>query len=769
MDTNISIQTKQMIDSLKAVCANYGLSNAAGEYKILTEVFLYKFLNDKFVHEARKADVSLADIPSADVEKHLAKMSNDDYEMFLLGVGPDTAKLNREHFISYLFNRKNEENFHKLFDDTLQGIANLNIDIFSVQTGGKSKVKLFNGISQHVIEVDKKDNFCRAIIDKIAACSFDSVFAQKYDFFAQIFEYLIKDYNKDFGKYAEYYTPHAIASIIAKIMVPGDVKNVTVYDPAAGTGTLVLALAHEIGENNCSIYTQDISQKSNEFLRLNLILNNLVHSLPNIVHDDTLLRPYHKNQKGDGLATFDYVVSNPPFNLDFADNRDTLAGEKYKKRFWAGVPNIPEKEKDGMAIYLMFIQHILASLSLHGKAAIVVPTGFLTPNKRTNKIAYSLREYLIEHKMLRGVITMPSGIFATTTTSVSVLFIENSKSTDGEVILIDASRLGKKYKDGNNQRTALSEADMTKIISVYRNKKTTNGFSVSVSYDRIARGGYSFKAGEYFEVPIHENQYSQQEYQALLTSYRGNIRQLFNFDSICVNAINTVFDYWFCQYEFPDRNNGGKPYKSSGGKMVFSSEVGVEIPEGWEVHKLSDLCDILLGGTPDTSKQEYWNGTIPWLSSGEIAHFPIRYSEKTITEKGMKNSATSFAKKGAVLLSITRYIRASILEIDACFNQSVVAVIPNTNYQTAFLYPFIVSKIPQYMSLRTGAQQPHINKGTVENTFLAIPPKDILEDYYGYTNSICKDILAATQEAAKKIVVEDFSMPKLMTGQAKEK
>lgn len=222
-----------------------------------------------------------------------------------------------------------------------------------------------------MIEAEKKDDFCRAIIDKIAECSFDSVFEQKYDFFAQIFEYLIKDYNKDFGKYAEYYTPHSIASIIAKIMVPNGAKNVTVYDPAAGSGTLVLALAHEIGESNCTIYTQDISQKSNEFLRLNLILNNLVHSLPNVVHDDTLLRPYHKNAKGDGLATFDYIVSNPPFNMDFSDSRDTLAGDNYKKRFFAGVPKIPNKDKDGMAIYQLFIQHILYSLAPKGKAAIV--------------------------------------------------------------------------------------------------------------------------------------------------------------------------------------------------------------------------------------------------------------------------------------------------------------------------------------------------------------------------------------------------------------
>lgn len=289
MDSNITLQTKQMIDSLKAVCTNFGLGNASSEYKIITEVFLYKFLNDKFLFEAKRVEPVLAKLSPADAEKQLAQMTDDDYELFLLGFGPDTAKLKQTHFISYLFNRKNEENFHTVFDDTLLDIATYNIDIFSVRTGGQSKMRLFSGISQHVIEAEKKDDFCRAIIDKIAECSFDSVFEQKYDFFAQIFEYLIKDYNKDFGKYAEYYTPHSIASIIAKIMVPNGVKNVTVYDPAAGSGTLVLALAHEIGESNCTIYTQDISQKSNEFLRLNLILNNLVHSLPNVVHDDTQL------------------------------------------------------------------------------------------------------------------------------------------------------------------------------------------------------------------------------------------------------------------------------------------------------------------------------------------------------------------------------------------------------------------------------------------------------------------------------------------------
>ena len=528
MDMNITLQTKQMIDNLKAVCTNFGLGNASSEYKIITEVFLYKFLNDKFLYEAKKVDKSLSELSSAEVENKLSNMSDDDYEMFLYGFEPDTAKLKKTHFISYLFNRKNEENFHTLFDETLKDIAEFNIDIFSIRTGGQSKMSLFNGVSQHVIEIEKKDGFCCAIIDKIAECSFESVFEQKYDFFAQIFEYLIKDYNKDFGKYAEYYTPHSIASIIAKIMVPNGATNVTVYDPAAGSGTLVLALAHEIGEKNCTIYTQDISQKSNEFLRLNLILNNLVHSLPNIVHGDTLLNPFHKNRKGDGLATFDYIVSNPPFNMDFSDTRDILAGENYKKRFWAGVPNIPKKDLDGMAIYLMFLQHIIYSLEEKAKAAIVVPTGFLDLSKRSSKIAYAIREHLIKNRMLRGVISMPSNLFATTGTNVSILFIDK-ENKDGGIVLMDASKLGTKVKvDGKNQRTVLSMKEIRKIIDTFNAGKSEDDFCVTVSYADIETKKFSFSVGQYFDVKIEYEELLPNEFLEKMKELTVRLEGLFD-------------------------------------------------------------------------------------------------------------------------------------------------------------------------------------------------------------------------------------------------
>ena len=529
---NITIRTKRMIDDLKTICANFGLGGSPGEYKIITQVFLYKYLSDKFLYEAKKADPTLAN--AENIEEALTAMPDDQYEMLTMMLGGSTAKLKKTHYISYLFNHQNDESmrkadgspypFHELFDDTLVDIANCNLDIFSVQTGGEEKIRLFDPISQYVIESAKKPLFCRAIINKLVEFSFADVFEQKYDFFAQIFEYLIKDYNKDFGKYAEYYTPHAIANIIAQIMVQGDVSNVTVYDPAAGSGTLVLALAHQIGEDNCTIFTQDISAKSNEFLRLNLILNNLVHSLGNVVHDDTLIAPRHLNAKKNGLAQFDYIVSNPPFNMDFSDNQPELASQKHKERFFAGVPNVPKKDKDGMAIYLLFIQHIIYSLAPKGKAAIVVPTGFLTAGSGIPK---KIREYLVKERMLRGVISMPSNIFATTGTNVSILFLDR-ENKDGDVILMDASKLGTKEKvDGKNQRTVLSDDEITRIIDIFNSGKSEDDFCVAVSYADIEAKKLSFSAGQYFEVKIEYVELTPEEFVEKMNGFTVRLDDLF--------------------------------------------------------------------------------------------------------------------------------------------------------------------------------------------------------------------------------------------------
>ncbi|MFO1256812.1 MAG: class I SAM-dependent DNA methyltransferase [Gammaproteobacteria bacterium] len=517
-------KTKTLIDSLKSICANYGLGNDGNEFKIITQTFLYKFLNDKFAFEAKKIDNKIAQ--SEKWEEVLIAMSEDELEMLQLQMGGDTARLKPHHFISYLFGQQNSPDFAKLFDDTLMDIAITNNDVFAVKTDGGAKVVLFDRISQFIADDSKRDNFCRAIINKLVEFSFERIFTQKFDFYATIFEYLIKDYNSNSGgKYAEYFTPHAVARIMAEILVPqaerGTVRNVSCYDPSAGSGTLLMNVAHAIGENRCSIYTQDISQKSSNLLRLNLILNNLVHSIPNVIQGNTVLYPYHKD--GKELKRFDYIVSNPPFKLDFSDFRDELDSKENKGRFFAGIPNVPKAAKEKMAIYQLFLQHIIASLKPSGKAAVVVPTGFITAQSGIDK---GIREHLVKNKMLAGVVSMPSNIFATTGTNVSILFIDASNK--GNVVLVDASNLGEKVKDGKNQKTVLSTEEEQRIIDTFNSRKAVEDFSVAVSYDEIEAKNYSLSAGQYFDVKIEYIDITPEQFTEKMQLCTNSLESLFS-------------------------------------------------------------------------------------------------------------------------------------------------------------------------------------------------------------------------------------------------
>ncbi len=520
MTQDFTAKTKQLIDNLKGVCSAYGLGNDGNEFKIITQVFLYKFMNDKFGHEVKQIDEKLK--KAENWEEEISKYSDKDYEMLLLKMNPDSAKLKREHFLSNLHNKQNQEEFAKFFDDTLRDISIFNNEIFSVKTGTGAKIKLFDELSNFITDSSRRDDFARALINQLVNFSFEKIFEQKFDFFSTIFEYLIKDYNKDGGgKYAEYYTPHAVSKIMASILVDGPVKNVTCYDPSAGSGTLLMNLAHAIGEDRCTIYSQDISQKSSSLLRLNLILNNLVHSIPNIIQGNTITTPYHKN--GNKLMAFDYIVSNPPFKLDFSDFRDDLESKENSERFFAGIPKITPKSPDKMAIYLLFIQHIMFSLSAKGKAAVVVPTGFITAQSGIEK---KIREKLINNKMLRGVVSMPSNIFATTGTNVSVLFIDKA-NIKGDVILMDASKLGTTVKEGKNQKTLLSEEEEQKIINTFNKHLAEENFSVVVSYDDVKDKNYSFSAGQYFDVKIDYTDITPKEFEDKVNSYEKKLKGLF--------------------------------------------------------------------------------------------------------------------------------------------------------------------------------------------------------------------------------------------------
>ncbi|MCD8032176.1 MAG: type I restriction-modification system subunit M [Bacteroides sp.] len=513
-------QTKALIDNLKSVCANYGLGNDGNEFKIITQVFLYKYINDKFRFEARQADPALRQ--AEDFQQAFQDLSEEEQKFLLGRIGNKSPRLKPEQTIDYLFGKLHTDNFAAVyFDPTLRAIATENAALYSIKSTSGEKDKMFDELSQFISAPSQRDAFCRALITKLLEFSFEHMFGEKYDFFATIFEYLIKDYNSDSGgKYAEYYTPHAVARIMAAILVNTreEVYGVRCYDPSAGSGTLLMNLAHAIGEQNCSIYSEDISQKSSHMLRLNLILNSLSQSIPHVIQGNTILNSYYHNE------TFDYIVSNPPFKLDFSDYRDALDKDSNRERFFAGIPKIPNKDRDKMAIYLLFIQHIMFSMDPQkGKAAIVVPTGFITAQSGIEK---KIREAMIRRGILRGVVSMPSNIFASTGTNVSVLFLD-AQADSSNIILVDASKLGQTVKEGKTQRTVLTEAEEQRIVSAMNEKRAEDDFSVVVNAEEIKAKNYSFSAGQYFEVKIEYVDITAKEFEEKMKNYTDTLDSLF--------------------------------------------------------------------------------------------------------------------------------------------------------------------------------------------------------------------------------------------------
>ena len=537
---------EQIIDELKGLCQTNGLSNQASEEVVITSVFLYKFLNDKFMSNLKEFAAEI-DMDYKDVLKN----ENSEMDAFYDSYPQDVA-FTYDETIDYLINKVSYNEFYKIFDDALEKISNdPKNEAFSVETADGARKPLFTRITENV-ESSKRNNFAKNIFGIISQERFDfgDAFKNNFDFFSRIFEYLIKDYNVASGVYAEYFTPQAISSIIAKILVqmsPVEDKLYDVYDPSAGSGSLVLHLANELGHGSfgekAQVYTQDISGKSSRFLRINMMLNGLTSSLDNIIEGDTLDTPAHYNTPHDpnsGVKQFDFITSNPPFKMDFSSTRDSIEQKWAEseeregiRRFFAGLPKIPNTKKESMSIYLCFIQHILWSLKEDGKAAIVVPTGFITAQSGIEK---TIRQTIVDKHWLKGVISMPSNIFANTGTNVSVLFIDKSNK-DGDIMLLDASKYGTKVKEGKNQKTVLSTDEVEKIENTFIKQLEEKNFSVKVSYEQISQKNYSLSANQYFEEKIEYIELSPEEFSNKINHFKTDLKRLFKYGNSLQSSI----------------------------------------------------------------------------------------------------------------------------------------------------------------------------------------------------------------------------------------
>ena len=230
----------------------------------------------------------------------------------------------------------------------------------------------------------------------------------------------------------------------------------------------------------------------------------------------------------------------------------------------------------------------------------------------------------------------------------------------------------------------------------------------------------------------------------------------------------TLYDYWFVQFDFPDQN--GKPYKSSGGKMVYNPELKREIPEGWGVEKIEDIAKTGSGGTPKSTNVSYYsNGEIPWINSGELEQTVITSTSNFITEEGLNNSSAKLFPSGTILVAMYGATagKVSFLTFEASTNQAICAIMLK-DIRMRYYLKNVIEDLYQYLvKLSTGSARDNLSQDMIKNIKVVIPSNDILDRYYDFSNNIIKEITKKQQENEQLTQLCDWLLPMLMNGQVK--
>ena len=228
-----------------------------------------------------------------------------------------------------------------------------------------------------------------------------------------------------------------------------------------------------------------------------------------------------------------------------------------------------------------------------------------------------------------------------------------------------------------------------------------------------------------------------------------------------------LYDYWFVQFDFP--NEGDKPYKSSGGAMVWNEKLKREIPQGWTAAKIKDVAQTYSGGTPTSTNSEYYDGgDIPWINSGELNNPIITSTTNYITEEGLNNSSAKLYPQDTVLVALYGATagKVSLLSFEACSNQAVCGVIPQNKIMTTYIRYYLSSLYEHFITLSSGSARDNISQDTIKNTILPIPQGKILKEFFDAVAPIISKIIANQKEMENITKQRDELLPLLMNGQA---
>lgn len=298
------------------------------------------------------------------------------------------------------------------------------------------------------------------------------------DILGDAYEYLISQFASGAGKKAgEFYTPQEVSQILARVVSSGKTRLKNVYDPTAGSGSLLLRVAKYVDEVGM-FYGQELNNTTYNLARMNMLLHDVSYDHFDIKQEDTLEHPQHLQYK------FEAIVANPPFSAKWSADPLFLQDERF-----AGYGKLAPASKADFA----FIQHMIYQLDENGTAAVVMPHGVLFRGAAEGVI----RRFLIEEKnYLDAVIGLPANLFFGTSIPASILIFKKCRDQPENVLFIDASKHFEKGKNQNRLRTS----DIDKIIETYAERKEEEKYSHLATLEEIAENDYNLNIPRYVDT-----------------------------------------------------------------------------------------------------------------------------------------------------------------------------------------------------------------------------------------------------------------------------
>ena len=333
--------------------------------------------------------------------------------------------------------------------------------------------------------VKEKNQRLTAVIKGVEGLNFGEEFEKNHiDLFGDAYEFLISNYAANAGKSGgEFFTPQCVSKLIARLVTYGKNKINKVYDPAAGSGSLLLQVKKQFGDNSIEdgFYGQEINHTTYNLARMNMFLHNINYDKFDVALGNTLTNPQHTNEK-----PFDAIVSNPPYSVNWIGNDDpTLINDE---RFAPAGVLAPKSKAD-----FAFVLHCLNYLSGKGRAVIVCFPGIFYRGGAEQKI----RKYLVDNNFVETVISLAPNLFFGTSIAVNILVLSKSKK-DSKIQFIDVS--GEEFFKKETNNNILTEENIKKILEIFEKKEDIQYISKMVDNKKIEEENYNLSVSAYVEA-----------------------------------------------------------------------------------------------------------------------------------------------------------------------------------------------------------------------------------------------------------------------------